>query len=101
MEAVGGDGGADRGAPVAPAGEQRVEPGRVHHRARENVAADFGGFFDNRYPNRRIALLEPDGGGEAGGSRPDDQYIGRHALAVVGFGHRSLLEVGNGNALVP
>ena len=34
-----------------------------------------------------MLLLEPDGGGEAGGAGADDDDVGLEGFAVAGFGH--------------
>ena len=82
-----GDGGANRGALLPPAWNELVHADRIHHGAGEDVAADLAGFFDHGHADRRVALFQPNGRGEPRRTGPDDDDIGRDALAVFSGGH--------------
>lgn len=86
MEGIAGDVEANRRAHTTPAGEQRIEPDRVHHGAGNDVPAQLGGLFHHRYGEVWRKLFQPDGGAEAGGTGPDDDHVGLEDLAVSGVG---------------
>ena len=71
---------------VAPVGDQPVEPDRIDDRARQDMRADFGAFFDDHHRNVRVELLQPDRRGEAGGARADDDDVEVHRFAGGQFG---------------
>ena len=76
--------GPHRGAALAPIGQQRIEAAWVHHGARQDMATDLGGFFDDGDREVRRLLLQPDGGGEPGWTRANDDDIG---VDIFAFDH--------------
>jgi hypothetical protein len=81
-EAVAGDGGFQRCALRLPVGHQFVQGARVHHRAGEDVGADFGALLDQADAQLGIDLLEPDRGGKSGRTPADDDDIEFHGFAL-------------------
>ena len=81
IEAVVGDRGLDEGFLVAPVRQQRVEPDRIDHRAREDMGADLGALFhhDDRGVGRE--LLDADRSRKAGGAGADNDDVELHRLA--------------------
>ncbi len=84
---VAGDIRPDRGALEPPVGDQRLQPDRVHHRARKDVATDLGGLLHHGDSNVGMALLDADGGGKTGRTRAHDQHVRRKCLARAGLCH--------------
>ena len=91
IEAVVGDRGLDRRVLAAPVRQQAVEPGRIDHRAGQDMGADLGALLDDHHGNIRIDLLEADGGGEAGGAGADYHHVEFHRLAGGQVSHGCLL----------
>ena len=89
IEVVVGDGGPDRGALLAPVGDQPVQPHRVQHRPRQDMGADLGPLLQDHHRQVRIDLLEPDRCGQARRPRPNDHDVILHRLAggMIGVGH--------------
>ncbi len=81
VEVVVDDRGLDRRILGAPVRQQFVEADRIDHRAGEDVRADLGPLLHDHHGDVGIDLLEPDGGGEAGGAGTDDNNIEFHRLA--------------------
>ena len=54
------------------------------------MGADLGALLDHHDVDVGVDLLQPDGGGEAGGAGADDHDIEFHRLAGGQLGHRSL-----------
>jgi hypothetical protein len=54
----------------------------IHHRAGEDVGADFGALFDQADVDLGVDLLEADRGGQAGRTAADDDDIELHGLAL-------------------
>jgi hypothetical protein len=79
---VAGDGLAERGALFLPVGNKLVQRTRIHHRAGEDVRADFGPLFDQADVDFGVDLLEADRGGKSGGATADDNDIELHGLAL-------------------
>ena len=81
IEAIVGDRGLDERVLAAPVRNERVEPDRIDHGARENMGADLGALLD--HDDRRVGrdLLETDRSGEPGGSGADNDDIEFHRLA--------------------
>ena len=67
-------------------GEQFVERARVEDGAGKDVAAEFGGFFDQAdaevVPARGRLLLEPDRRGQTGGAAADDDDVKLHGFSL-------------------
>ncbi len=55
------------------------------------MRADLGPLLHHHHGDVRIDLLEPDGGGEAGGAGADNNNIEFHRLAGGYLGHENLL----------
>jgi hypothetical protein len=87
IEAIVGDGGAQRRLLAAPVRQQPVEPDRIDHRAGEDMGADFRALLHHDDREVGIDLLEADGGGEPGGPRADNHHIEFHCLAGRQFRH--------------
>ncbi len=66
---------------VTPVGDQLVETGRIDHRARQNMRADFGAFLDQHHGEVGIDLLEPDRRAQARRTAADDDDVIFHSLA--------------------
>ena len=58
-----------------PVGDQFVQRARVHHRAGQDVGADFGTLLDQADIDPGIELLETDRGGESGRTAADDDDV--------------------------
>jgi hypothetical protein len=76
-----------RAALLAPVRDQLIEALGVDHRAGQDVGADLRALFQDADAELAPAfigeLLQADGGGQAGGTRPDDDHIVRHGLAFA------------------
>ncbi len=66
---------------LAPVGDELVEPGRIDHRARENVRADLGTLLHHDDVEIGIDLLQPNGRRQAGRAGTDDHDIEFHGFA--------------------
>ncbi|MNL77106.1 hypothetical protein D3C87_2032070 [compost metagenome] len=51
------------------------------------MSADFRRLFHHGHGNLGMALLEPDGGRQAGGTGADNQHIGGERFAIAGICH--------------
>src|SRR5687768_18311924 len=71
----------ERRALVLPVGNQLVQRARVDDRPGEDVRADFRALFERADREVGGALLEAQGGGEAGGTSVDDHHVVLHRFA--------------------
>ncbi len=92
VEDVARDGGADRGAALAPVRDELIEARWVHDGAREDVATDLGRFLNHGNGRFRTLLLEADRRCETSGPSPDNDDVGIDDFAV---GHKGF-RVGRG-----
>src|SRR5262249_44704764 len=61
-----------------PFRNETVEADRIDHRAGEDMRADFGTFLHDHDGFFRRQLFEPDRGGKASRTRPDDDDVKLH-----------------------
>ena len=86
MEAVVGDFGGERPVGIfPPVGQERIETGRIDHRARQDMRADFRTLFHDDDGDFRAglgrALLQTDRRGKTGRSRANDHHVEVHGLS--------------------
>ena len=84
---------------VTEAGDEFVHADGVHHRAREDMAADLGRLFHHGDGDIGMLLLQPDSGGETSGTGTDDDDVGREGFAITGFGQEQFPVGGQGRAV--
>ena len=66
---------------LAPIGNELVERDRVHHRARQDMRADFRSLLDHHHRKFGVELLQPDGGAKPGRPGADDHDVEFHGFA--------------------
>jgi hypothetical protein len=88
----------ERRATRLPVRKKLGERARIHDRARQDVRADLGTFFEHAHAELHVALgrelFEAYRGREACRARADDHHVVLHRLA---FGQRALLYPMNAN----
>ncbi len=75
---------ADRQRRGAPLGQQRVQRSGLEHGARKNVRAERRALLEDADGELGIALLETNGGREAGRAGADDGDVVLHHIALCG-----------------
>src|SRR6185503_4949951 len=99
-ELVARRGHADVGRRVAPARQQRVERFRLERAAGDQMRADRGSLLQHADAGIGLQLLEPYGGGEAGGTAAHDHDVVFHDVAL-GHGIRIPANCGRARTLSP
>ena len=81
IEVVVGHLGGDRGALVAPVGDQPVQPAGVQHGTRQDVGAHLRALFQDHDGQFGVDLLQPDRGRQARRPRAHDHDVVFHRFA--------------------
>ena len=79
----------DRRAALTPIGDQRIQPGRVEHRPRQDMRADLRALFQHHDGPCRVQLLQPDRRRQARGTGTDHDHVIVHFL-TGDLGHRRI-----------
>jgi hypothetical protein len=91
---VGGDGLVQRRALGFPVGQQFGQRLRVHHRAREDVRAGLGAFFEHHDGKLRSLfgrqLFQANRGGQAAGAAAHHDHVVFHRLTGAELGQNFL-----------
>jgi hypothetical protein len=101
-EAILADRRIERRVELFPVRDELVQRARVHHRAGQDVRADFRSLFQHAHADLvlllRSELLQADRRGEPRRARPDDHYVVLHYFALRFFTHMKSLDIIEGIA---